>query len=246
MSRFIKVWLTPGSTFDGEERVIAVVPIGSIERHGDHLPLGTDTIEATYVAEEVARELGAHLYPPIWYGSSRGLRRFPGTIDVDENALMAYVESVLRGIVEQGYSVVLIINGHGGNTNVLRLVARKLAFETGKTFIVISWWVDVAQDVRSKLFTSPGHAGEDETSAMLCIAPETVDMTKAVDHEVAPPQITVYSPIIEEYLYPKAVRGRASRASREKGCEWLKAVINDIVNKVQNVLKLLKSMKNNQ
>lgn len=51
--------------------------------------------------------------------------------------------------------------------------------------------------------------------------------------------------MIEEYLYSKAVRGGASRANREKGCEWLKAVINDIVNKVQNALKLLESVKDN-
>jgi len=231
-----KTWLLSGARFDESDKRIAVLPVGSFERHGDHLPLGTDTLEASYVAEKVAERLGAHLYPPIWYGCSRSLERFPGTVSVDEEHFRAYVEDVLRGIARNGYKLILVVNGHGGNTNVLKLAAKRVSSEVGVAIIVVDWWRDVAQDKRRQLFGSPGHAGEDETSAMLYIAPGSVDMDKAKDYE-APwfPKLSAYSPLLEEMLYPEAVLGRATRASAEKGREWLEAVVEEIVEATREI-----------
>ncbi len=237
---FKKAWLLSGYRFDKEEKSIAVLPVGSFERHGGHLPLGTDTIEAEYVAEKVAERLDAHLYPPIWYGCSRSLDRFPGTISVDEEGFRAYVEDVLRGLVRNEYKLILIVNGHGGNTNVLKLAAKRVSSETGAVITIVDWWRDVAQEKRRQLFSSPGHAGEDETSAMLHIVPDYVDMDKARDYE-APwfPKLSTYSPRLEELLYPEAVLGKASQASAEKGREWLEAVIDEITSIVKEIYEKL-------
>ncbi len=237
---FLRVWEATGRGIDSSPSPIAVIPIGSVERHGDHLPLGTDTIVAAWVAERVAEELGAHLYPPIWYGSSRGLSGFRGTIDVDEQALGSYVEAVLREIARSGYRLCLVVNGHGGNTSVLRVVARRVAFTTGMAVAVVDWWRDVAQEVRKELFQSPGHAGEDETSAVLCINEDLVEMDAASSHIARwIPRIAVYSPLIDSEIYPRALLGDATRASKEKGCRWLEAIVSEIVEQVREIARRL-------
>jgi len=240
MSCGVRVWSIPGSRFDSLEKRLAVVPVGSLERHGDHLPLGTDTLEALYIAERVSEELCAHLFPPVWYGSSRGLARFPGTVDVGDDAFHEYVYRVLRGVASMGYRMVLAVNGHGGNSLALRLAAKRASYETGVPIAVVDWWSELAQEKRRQLFQYPGHAGEDETSAMLYIAPESVDMSKASDHVVETvPRLSVYSPRLEEMLYPRAVLGKATAASAEKGREWLEEVVKDLVKRIREAAEML-------
>lgn len=231
-----EVWELPGASFDREEKVIAVLPVGSVERHGDHLPIGTDAIEASWIASRVAERLGAHLFPPIWYGVSPGLSRFPGTINVDPEAFISYVYSVLREIARNGYRLIVIINGHGGNTSALRVAMKRAAFETGTTIVSFDWWRDAGTTALRQLFASPGHAGEDETSAMLYIDGQHVDMKHASRH--VPdwvPRYAVESPQVEEALYPGAVLGDPTAASAEKGGRWLQAVIDDIVAAVRDL-----------
>ncbi len=237
---FLRVWEATGRAFDSNPSDVAVIAVGSVERHGDHLPLGTDTMLAHWVAERVAMELGAHLYPPIWYGSSKGLSGFRGTMDVDDEALGKYFESVLKEIARSGYRMCIVVNGHGGNTSVLKLVARRVAFSTGMTVVVVDWWKDVAQEVRKQLFKEPGHAGEDETSAVLCVDENLVDMESAQRH--APrfvPRVSTYSPVIESELYPRALLGDATRADKERGCRWLEAVVEEIASIAREIGKEL-------
>ncbi len=234
------VWKLSGHKFDNLEKSIAIIPIGSVERHGDHLPLGTDSIEASYIAEEVAKKINAHLFPPIWYGSSIYLQKFPGTINVNSEAFKQYTYSVLKEIARNGYKLIVVINGHGGNTSLLNIAAKEAAYDMNATYIIIDWWKDVGKEARKKLFLEPGHAGDDETSAMLYIEGEDVEMKYAKDY-VPPyiPLVSVQSPIIENYLYPKAVLGGPTKANKEKGKEWLDNVINDIVNIINDISKII-------
>ena len=236
-----RVWLMCGGKYDRERKLIALLPVGSVERHGDHLPLGTDTMEAEAVASLVSEKLGAHLFPPIWYGSSPTFRKFAGTVDVGSEALREYVKGVIGGILRNGYEVVVVVNGHGGNSYTLREVARELAYEhRGKVIVVVDWWRDVAQGVRNELFEAPGHAGEDETSVMLHLAPNHVEMDLARDHVLdLPAKVSVFSSLEDEIVYPNAVLGRATRASAEKGKKLLEAVAEEIAEEVRKVLNIL-------
>lgn len=236
-----KAWLMSGGKFDSEAKTLAILPVGSVERHGDHLPLGTDSIEAEAVSLAVADKTGAHVFPPIWYGSSLSLRRFNGTIDVDSSALYSYVKSVIREILRNGYILVLVVNGHGGNSHVLRAVAREVAYEyRDRAVLVVDWWRDVAQEVRASLFESPGHAGEDETSVMMYLTPNAVDMELARDYEAGVQiKITAFSEVIDEVLYPRALLGKATAASPEKGRALLEAVCEEISREVMRILDLV-------
>lgn len=235
----MKLWELNGSKFEEISPKIAILPVGSIERHGNHLPLGTDTIVPLSLAEEVAnRRKEVIVLPPIWYGSCRGLRKFRGTFDIDVEVLYLYVKNVLEEAVRNGFKIILVLNGHGGNTSIIRLAAREVALKNDVHIVVIDWWRDIAEETRKELFKEPGHAGEDETSIVLCIAPNLVDMGKAFDHPVEYPKVRIYSKKVEEKLYPNALSGSATKASREKGCKWFNAMVEEILKIIEEVEKL--------
>ncbi|MGC9071198.1 MAG: creatininase family protein [Acidilobus sp.] len=235
-----EVWELTGGQFEASQKLVAVLPVGSIERHGDHLPIGTDAIEALWVASRVAWRLGAHLFPPIWYGVSPGLSRFPGTINVEVEAFISYLYNVLKEIARNGYRLIAIINGHGGNTSPIRVAMKKAAYEVNVAIVLFDWWRDAGTRALRSLFRAPGHAGEDETSAMLYIDGQHVDMGSAGYYVTDwHPRYYVESPVVDSMLYPSALLGDAKSASAEKGRAWLDEVVNDIVVSLQDLMSRL-------
>ena len=208
---------------------LAFLPVGSVERHGDHLPLGTDTIIAEHLARELASRTNGILLPTIPYGPCIALRDYPGTFDVDWEALYRYVLSVLREAARNGLRKVVIVNGHGGNTNVLKFAARKASIEHDMQIVIFDWWRDVAQEVRKELFPRPGHAGEDETSVLLAIRPDLADMERADANEVPHPTLSLYSPSTYREVFVKPLIGDARRADPERGRRLLDAVIEEVL-----------------
>jgi mycofactocin system creatininase family protein len=154
---------------------LVVVPLGSVEQHGRHLPLATDTVVAQAVAEDVVPALdGAVLAPALAYGASGEHEDFPGTISIGTEALAAL-------LVEYGRSVgrwagrLLVVNGHGGNLDALRAAGALLRTER--------------RDVAWFPCGVPGgdaHAGRTETSLMLHVEPDVVRGDRAVPGETAP------------------------------------------------------------
>lgn len=236
MGNVVKVWEVAGGAYEEMSKKIAVLPVGTLERHGDHLPLGTDTIVANYIAEKVSEALNAHLFPPIWYGVTILRKEFAGSVSVDSQALYAYVKSVLKEIVRNGYKYIVVLNGHDGNSEVSRTAAIEVAYEAGVCIFVVDWWKDVAQDKKKELFTYPGHAGENETSVVLHIAPELVDMSKAKRHIHSVPSISVYSRRIAGKIWPEAMLGDATRADAVRGKTLLEAIISEIVDNVKKLM----------
>ncbi len=235
----VKFWELTGREADRADFSIMLLPVGAVERHGDHLPLGTDAMTALYIAERVAERVGGLVLPPVWYGSSMAMRGHRGTFDVSQEALAAYVSEILREAWRNGAKLVVVVNGHGGNTQALHYAARKVTGETGLAVAVMDWWRDVAVKERSRLFTKPGHGGEDETSAMLVIAEDLVDMEAASEAEAPRLPLRIYHRGFEEKVYSKALTGDARLASREKGEKWLEAVVEEIASKVIEATRML-------
>jgi mycofactocin system creatininase family protein len=160
---------------DVPERPLLVVPLGSVEQHGHHLPLGTDATIACAVAEAAAGGLdGALLAPALAYGASGEHEGFPGTISIGTEALTGL-------LVEYGRSAcrwagrVLLVNGHGGNLDALRAAGALLRSER--------------RDVAWFPCGVPGgdaHAGRTETSLMLHVEPDVVRGDRAVPGQTAP------------------------------------------------------------
>jgi mycofactocin precursor peptide peptidase len=210
-----------GAVWPGiSESPLVVVPLGSVEQHGHHLPLGTDTAVACAVAHGASGSLdGALLAPPLAYGASGEHEGFPGTISIGTAALAGL-------LVEYGRSAcrwagrVLIVNGHGGNLDALRAAVPLLRTE-GRDFAWFPCGV-------------PGgdaHAGRSETSLMLHVEPEGVS-----GHRAAPGVTTPIAELLPRLraegvrsVSPTGVLGDPTGASAEEGATLLAAVVQRLV-----------------
>ncbi|MDD1766921.1 MAG: creatininase family protein [Candidatus Methanomethyliaceae archaeon] len=234
----MKIAEMTGSRFDNVDKSVAILPVGSVERHGDHLPLGTDGTIPMFIAERAGEVLKCLVLPVVWYGSCHAMRAFPGTFDIDSETLYRYLKSIMVEAHRNGVKLLVAVNGHGGNTTPISMAAREASRNSDLSIIVLDWWKELGIE-KLKIFTSPGHAGEDETSTMLAISKASVDMKRAKAHEVTYPKFKIYSKRIDEELYSIALTGDARKAARKKGEELLDAVVHDLVAIVEETRQML-------
>ncbi len=229
-----------GMDYESADKTLALLPVGSVERHGDHLPLGTDGELPTYIAREAGKRLKCIVMPPVWYGSCNAMRPFPGTFDVDQDALYGYLKSIMEEADRNGIRLLVVLNGHGGNATPIQMAARAATHREGARLSVVAfdWWKDLGLS-KLPLFKAPGHAGEDETSAMLAIAGDRVKMESAVRFDADYPRFRVYSKAMDGRLYAKALTGDATAAKTESGKELLDAAVADLVAFVKETLVAL-------
>ncbi|MCB0980933.1 MAG: creatininase family protein [Acidimicrobiaceae bacterium] len=167
------------------ERSIIVQPLGAIEQHGPHLPLSTDSVVATAVAEaavaRVGEELDVWLLPTLEYTKSNEHAWSPGTVWLSAQTLLAVLDDLGRCIATTPAKRLVFLNGHGGNSALLNVANRELRLHHGLMTFLTHPGVPADQGG-----TSPAgelgmgvHGGTDETSMMLHLAPHLVDMSKA-------------------------------------------------------------------
>ncbi len=148
----------------------AVVPLGSLEQHGEHLPFSTDTIIVEYLSKIIANNTDAFLLPSLCYGVSFEHEPF-FNVSINHNILLNFISDICISLFKQGINRLYIINGHHGNIGLLQYVGQHISsiyHEKGKFFYYVNYW--------QMLDKSFDHAGEVETSLMLFICPELVRM----------------------------------------------------------------------
>lgn len=155
-----------------ERAKVALLPVGSMEQHGPHLPLGTDYLTAAWIAREAARRGDFLLLPTIPVGVSPHHRQFWGTLWVEPEVLRDYVMGIARSLAYHGLRRLVFVNGHGGNTEALMEACRRLRDEGIYAYVYI-WWRAVGEEIQ-KHFAGGGHAGPVETSVVWHISPELV------------------------------------------------------------------------
>ncbi|MCQ5363376.1 MAG: creatininase family protein [Candidatus Methanomethylicia archaeon] len=227
-----------GYDFERTKKDTALLPVGSLERHGDHLPLGTDTLIPDFISQKVAESLDCLVLPPVWYGSCKAMRSFAGTFDIPEEVLYKYLKSIMVEAHRNGIRLLVVVNGHGGNSVPIAMAAREATRETDLSVLVVDWWKDLGAEALSK-FSSPGHAGEDETSAMLAVNSDIVKMDLARLHEIQYLSFKIYSKKLDERLYKIALTGDATKASKEKGEELMGAVISDLIKIIEDAKRTI-------
>ncbi len=154
---------------------VALVPVGSTEQHGPHLPLGTDYIIAEAIAKKVSEKDNFVSTPPITVGVSKHHRQFFGTLWVSTNGLREYVKEVSLSLKYHGIERLIFVNGHGGNEAPLRNCCSEELREEGVTGLVYEYWKANQEKIESIFGESAGgHAGQMETSLVMEIAPELV------------------------------------------------------------------------
>lgn len=165
-----------------ERKSPAVLAIGACEQHGPHLPLTTDTDMAHGVAARIAGAMQAMLLPPISYGDAWNTEAFPGTLSLSPDTLRAVLIDIGSGLQRMGCGGLVLINGHFGNREPIALAARHLVGRGLPTMHLDYPGMErLAGEICESRPAAPGfyHADEVETSIMLALRPETVDMARA-------------------------------------------------------------------
>ena len=167
-----------------ERGAVVIVPIASIEQHGLHLPLDTDCRTVEYVAREAARSLDdvpVLVTPIIPFGISPHHMAHPGTISIGVQTLVAFLRDACESIMAHGFDRILILSGHGGNTETIQAAAREFKYHHSRQIEADCWFYlvsDTINEVREGPCPSIGHAGEAETSCILTLSPESVRTDK--------------------------------------------------------------------
>ena len=214
----------------------AILPVGSFEQHGDYLPLITDTVVATVIAQELADAYPLLLLPPVTISCSHEHSAWPGTVSISAATLYAVIGDVYSSIASSGLTALVILNGHGGNYVLGNVVQEGNA--QGKRMALFPSGADWTEARESAGLVSSGHedmhAGEIETSILLHAHPELVrDGYEAADW-IADDRRHLLTTGMGEYTQ-SGVIGRPSLGSAEKG----KAVLASLVASFASVLEIL-------
>jgi creatinine amidohydrolase/Fe(II)-dependent formamide hydrolase-like protein len=209
---------------------VVIIPVGSCEQHGPHLPLDTDAYDAFWLASKAAEKARCALVaPPIYYGVSMHHMDFPGTVTLHPDTLEMMAYEVAISLVKHGFRKVVFENGHGGNTQALESAAQRIKIDTDAFTVVDT--VSLMPDYIQKHIETPydAHAGEFETSTSLANREEHVKVDR-----IKKPQLTFpaskYTKIGLNATGPKVfwgfrtkeisdtgVIGDPTKASKEKG-----------------------------
>jgi creatinine amidohydrolase len=160
-------------------RTVVVLPVGALEQHGPHLPLGTDTLLAEHIARAAAADLQDVVVAPSFaYGCSHHHLPYGGTASLSTGALLNGLGDLLDSLLVSGFAGVFLLNGHGGNAEIVQLVARDVGLQrqacvAGGSYFQIAANALVATGA-TELGELPGHAGVFETSLMLAAYPHLV------------------------------------------------------------------------
>lgn len=154
-----------------------LVPLGSTEQHGTHLPLGTDSYEALALASEISKRTSIVVAPLVWVGYSEYHNGYPGTVSVSTDTLAQFLFECCEGLVRQGFRRILFFNYHGCNSVAQALVIQRINHRTPAVAVAIGVGGSLAVEAEEEFFD--WHAGVSETSIMLHVRPDLVRMDRA-------------------------------------------------------------------
>jgi len=245
---------------------IILVPMASLEQHGPHLPLYTDTVTAWEVSKRVAEMIAVMHTPPIWMGYSPQHMHRPGegrgTITIRSSTLLRLVHDVGRSLIHHGFNRIVFINGHGSNVKVIDPVLRKLRYETGALISFVKPYMENYVGILEGLMENPWeetpgwHASELETSQDLAwnegvVRMDRADFTRAHIPEFLPKSFEKKDGMpdveFEGYKYftfpmdhhefiESGVIGNPKRATKEKGEEAFRRLSEHVA---RGVLELM-------
>jgi creatinine amidohydrolase len=215
---------------------LVIVPVGALEAHGPHLPLGADQIQAEATAFALADRTDALVAPTIPYGSAPGARRFPGTVSLSIAPLEGYAEGVLAELARAGVRRILLLSGHAerGHMAALREAADHVMRDFDAVRIAVLSDYDFVYELRGEASpATDGHAGLLETSRVLAIAPETVGTERPAAQNRRSPFLPGAPTDVE---WPESVMGDTAPASAELGRRVQDHVLRRLESTVQSVL----------
>jgi creatinine amidohydrolase len=212
------------------------IPFGSVEEHGSHLPLSTDTIQAYEVGKKAARLIPLFVAPPIHYGSCRSTSCHPGTISISAATLKALLKDIVRSFRLQGIRNIIAVTGHAGGSHRMALqdAGEELIAEFSDINIAVVTEYELARIEGKSIIETEGdgHAGEIETSRILHSHPLLVKGRGVREFPDFPLGILVRE---KRKYWPNGVCGDPAKASAEKGRLLEERVVKNIVEIIQKL-----------
>lgn len=217
---------------------VVVLPLGSTEPHGPHLPMGSDMFHVTYTCREAVRaanERGAKvlLYPTLPITNNQNFKKFRFALRIGVRTLMSVIVDIVTQIKEDGVRRVVIVNGHGGNVGAIEAALREIAGMQGMPFVCWTFG-PFAEGFKDPTAHPSDHGGEDETSWLMVIRPDLVRRDKLRNNpfgKLAMPSLKQVNFVRPWHQYVPAGAGGETRvASAAKGRAILEARIKGLSN----------------
>lgn len=245
-----------------KETDIALIPAGSTEQHGPHLPVNNDTFTAFELAKKAAELAYDHVktvvVPAIPYGLTS--LSFPGTITLSRETQVALYKEVAKSLIQGGFKKVIFVNGHGGNIIPLHLAISEIQGETGAFVALVQYW-ELGYDTMMEMLETEGkifgHAGEMETSVSWALGqkvledkmgkgippmtPSLEDYTQPLFRPKTPIHIGTLDPKVIDWFTPEksnGILGDSTLASKEKG----EKILEDVLDKFVEFLERIKDL----
>ncbi len=221
-----------------KEARAVILPLGSLEQHGYHMSLDTDNIVGGYVGRVLAERTNCAVLPVVPYGQVWSAKDFPATISLRERTFIELVKDIVISLEHKGVRNVILFASHWGNTAPVKIAARELLDEQGYSNVYYLSYMDLKKHgdgiMETELWNGSGfHAGEIETSIVLHIKPESVDMERAVcEYPQAPGDVNL-RPIPWINFCKSGIFGDAAKATAWKGEKFLKNWIDDMVRLIE-------------
>lgn len=194
------------------------IPFGSVEEHGSHLPLSTDTIEAYEVGKRAAERIPLFVAPPVHYGHCRSTACHPGTISISTTTLKALLKDIVRSLHSHGLQNFIALTGHAGSSHRMALqdAGEELIAEIPDINVAVVTEYDLAKHAGAALIETRGdaHAGEIETSRIMHSHPHLVKGLAPCEYPSFPTGILVRD---KRSFWPGGVWGDPAKANAEKG-----------------------------
>jgi creatinine amidohydrolase len=240
------LWLDELSTKEAaqaaKDGVVVIFPVGSVEEHGEHLPLCTDSVQPEYIALELSKKTNCLVAPPLRYGICNAGRNFTGTITIEFDTFYKMVHEILSELIRNGFNRIIVLSGHAGNSHMvaLRMAAQDIVIKNDslkserKTRIMVLSDYDFAKELTPKYASEKdGHAGTLETARMMAIKPDLIKSKGFASF----PEIPRFEVLAHPELYfPSGVNGDPTAATAEKGQK-----INEYI--IEQMIKLVKTIK---
>lgn len=215
---------------------VCLVPVGCLERHAHHLPLGTDMLIAHDQCQRAARLEPAIVFPDYYLSQILEARHYPGCVGISTTLILQILDAICHEIARNGLKKIVLVNAHGGNNHMLRFFCQSQLAECHDYVVYVAGWDLLPEDKAALQGTwvteIDGHAGEQETSQILAIRPDLAHLGELPSTPEGMPlerlkalnELGVYTGIWWYGDHPTHYRGDGRPATAEKG-EALQAAL---------------------
>lgn len=222
-------WPDVAAYLESDDRII--LPIGSTEQHGRHLPLSTDTLVPTELARRLGEQTGVLVVPSLPYGMSLHHLGFPGSLSLRPGTLTHVLEDILRSLYHHGFRRVFLLNGHGGNIAPMQVALTNVMGDLADLAVrVRHWWREpIVDELLQATIGVPGvaHADAGETAPVLAIRPNLVRLDRA-QHSPDAESVEILTEHVFRQHFPHGVIGADPRLATAELGEQMLAALTDL------------------